>query len=357
MNTQEPGVSGTTTQTKILVVDDDVSIRRALSMVLRDFGNVVTVEGGIEAIELLGKTKFDLILTDYEMPRGNGLEVLNYLEKTQNKTPAIMITAFGTKDLIIETIKHHVFGFIEKPFNKDAVKALVNEALKKKANQDRQDTLARLGAISGELVHEISSPISVLDFRMGVMTKSGNTEGIEKANQAVNKIKDIITSAKDSIRGSTQGHLETSSLQDCFNEAKQEYEIRAQGKSIQIHLEPVPKIDVMGSRTQVGQILVNLINNAIDAVSKYKEKWVKVSVLVEPPLVKILVTDSGPGIPPEVQNKLFQPLFTTKGKNGNGLGLTTVQKIARECGGDVLYNSSCPNTQFVVLLQIAAKRG
>ena len=79
---------------KILIVDDDPSIIRVLTAVLGGYGSITSVDGGNKAIEILKTLSFDLILTDYEMPQGTGLDLLEYMEKHGIKTPTIMITAF-----------------------------------------------------------------------------------------------------------------------------------------------------------------------------------------------------------------------------------------------------------------------
>src|SRR4051794_19845632 len=110
METVESSKLAESTRRKILIVDDDTSIARVLTTVVHKFGRPQHVDCGNKAIELLKKIEFDLILTDYEMDQGNGLDLLAFLEKNKIKTPVIMLTAFGTRELVIKTIQYHVFG-------------------------------------------------------------------------------------------------------------------------------------------------------------------------------------------------------------------------------------------------------
>ncbi|MFZ4403828.1 MAG: sensor histidine kinase, partial [Pseudobdellovibrionaceae bacterium] len=100
------------------------------------------------------------------------------------------------------------------------------------------------------------------------------------------------------------------------------------------------------------QVLLNLLNNAFDAVENEKERWVHLgfSALNENEFL-LFVTDSGPGIPKEVADKIMQPFFTTKpvGK-GTGLGLSISLGVINEHKGQFYINTANKNTQFVLRL-------
>jgi C4-dicarboxylate-specific signal transduction histidine kinase len=103
---------------------------------------------------------------------------------------------------------------------------------------------------------------------------------------------------------------------------------------------------------EISQVLLNLLNNAYDAIHSLKEKWIKIEVVEsEHEMVNIMVTDSGGGLSPEVQQKLMQPFFTTKaiGK-GTGLGLSISKGILEAHHGRLVYDNKCPNTRFVIEL-------
>ncbi len=104
-------------QTKVIVVDDDVSILRILKQLLKDKGyNVFAASDGKEAIELISVNDFDLVITDLMMPENNGLEVLRKAKEKNPKTQVIMITGFATLDSAIEALKLGAFDYIRKPF-------------------------------------------------------------------------------------------------------------------------------------------------------------------------------------------------------------------------------------------------
>jgi signal transduction histidine kinase len=98
-------------------------------------------------------------------------------------------------------------------------------------------------------------------------------------------------------------------------------------------------------------VALNLLNNAFDAIQSLEEKWIKISFSDIGDWVKIIVTDSGPGIPFDVQMKMMQPFYTTKeiGK-GTGLGLSISKGIIERHNGRLYLDNTSPNTQFVIAL-------
>lgn len=98
---------------------------------------------------------------------------------------------------------------------------------------------------------------------------------------------------------------------------------------------------------QISQVLVNLLNNAYDAVQGCAERWVHLEAIDRDGIVELAVTDSGPGVPRAVQERLFEPFFTTKeAGRGTGLGLTVSSNIARAHHGELSLDHQSPFTRF-----------
>jgi signal transduction histidine kinase len=101
--------------------------------------------------------------------------------------------------------------------------------------------------------------------------------------------------------------------------------------------------------TQVEQVLINLLNNAVDAAELTDEKWVKLIITSDVYHLRFEIIDSGNGISDENLKKIWNPFFTTKdiGK-GTGLGLAISHSIILENNGNIYYNKISKNTSFVV---------
>ena len=117
-------------------------------------------------------------------------------------------------------------------------------------------------------------------------------------------------------------------------------------QSIEIECQPIP----------ISQVLLNLINNAYDAVKGKDPSWVKVRVEDLGDRVRLIVSDSGPGIPEEVRVKMLDPFYTTKPVGvGTGLGLSISRGIAETHHGGLEYSDKCGNTCFIVSASASLK--
>jgi two-component system response regulator PilR (NtrC family) len=118
---------------RILVVDDEESIREFLDIMLKKEGFEVTLaEDGKRALELLKKKSFNMIISDLQMPNMTGIELLKQSKDVAPDTVFMMITAFGTTETAVEAMKLGAYDYITKPFKIDEVRILINNALKSK---------------------------------------------------------------------------------------------------------------------------------------------------------------------------------------------------------------------------------
>ncbi len=115
---------------RILVVDDEESIRDLLRLVLTEEGHwVITATGGEEAIEHLEAQRFDLVITDLVMPTVNGVEVLRAARRIDPDYPVIVITGYPSVETVTELVRLGAGDYLTKPFNVDAVVATVAKLL------------------------------------------------------------------------------------------------------------------------------------------------------------------------------------------------------------------------------------
>ena len=129
---------------RILIVDDERSMREMLAILLRREGHeVVTAENGRTALELIGSRAFDVIVSDARMPDIDGLEVLRQARAANPTVIAIMVTAYGSPDLIrgVETLG--VNDYVEKPFNTEVLKFRIRKELDRKRLHQENALLKR----------------------------------------------------------------------------------------------------------------------------------------------------------------------------------------------------------------------
>jgi DNA-binding NtrC family response regulator len=115
---------------RILVADDDESLRRVIEFRLRQEGyEVKTVADGAQALELLKNEKFDLLLSDMRMPGLDGLELLPRALELNREIKVILITAYATVQQAVEAVKLGAFDYLTKPFEKEELSLTVQKAL------------------------------------------------------------------------------------------------------------------------------------------------------------------------------------------------------------------------------------
>ena len=114
----------------ILVVDDELSMREFLKILLEEEGFAVScAEGGAAALELLEREEFDLLISDIRMPPPDGLTLLSRAKEIKPDLPVILVTAFASPDDAVKAMKNGAFDYITKPFKVDEVKDIVTTAL------------------------------------------------------------------------------------------------------------------------------------------------------------------------------------------------------------------------------------
>ena len=116
---------------RALIVDDEPDIRELLSMTLEQMGlEAVTAAKLSKAKKLLETEHFDLCLTDMNLPDGNGLELVDYVQSALPQLPIAMITAYGNMDIAVEALKKGAFDFVSKPLELMRLRSMVESALK-----------------------------------------------------------------------------------------------------------------------------------------------------------------------------------------------------------------------------------
>jgi two-component system response regulator PilR (NtrC family) len=135
-------------KTRILVVDDERSMREMLKILLEREGYEAEEAGnGLDALRLFESSPFDLVISDIQMPGLNGIELLERIKRQAPEVPVLMITAFATAEQAVDAIKLGAFHYFTKPFNNDEIRALVRNALEKRALK-QENTLLRQDAMS-----------------------------------------------------------------------------------------------------------------------------------------------------------------------------------------------------------------
>jgi len=143
MNVETPVTQAGTA--RILVVDDERSMREMLEILLRREGyEVATADNGARAMALLKSRPFDMLISDIKMPDLSGVEVLRAAKAINQQIIGIMVTAYGSKDSIQEVLRLGAADYLDKPFNVDELKFRIRKELERRQLQTENRLLKRV---------------------------------------------------------------------------------------------------------------------------------------------------------------------------------------------------------------------
>lgn len=228
-----------------------------------------------------------------------------------------------------------------------------------RAKAVQNSKLASLGEMSAGIAHEINNPLAIISGNLGLLTEfKDNPEkfnakiiSIEKATHRIEK---IVSGLKKFSRSSTEGTVHQAQLlKEICEEVLSLTEGKAKSGSTLITVSGEENLKIVCDVVEIEQVIINLVNNGIDAVKNQTEKWVKLNFFKESHHVVLQVVDSGHGISTSVESKIFEPFFTTKVVGeGTGLGLSVSKGILDNHNASIKINRSLPNTCFEIRFPI-----
>lgn len=374
----------------VLVVDDDPFIRATTGASLRTRGFTILQAGnGQEGLDMFHAHGPDLLIVDLKMPVMDGLELLARLSGATPRTPVLVVSGEGGLDEAVEALRLGAWDYLVKPIVSPTVllhavdKALERAALIRenenyklnlerqvsqrtleleKANQElehqflKQQKLGVIGTLAGGMAHDFNNILSSIVFSTELI-RGAVDAGEAPEQEDLDRILRVCQRGTSLIRsvlhftGKMHEEFTHFSVRDTVVETLDI--IRGTTNSrIEIRTNLGHGLGTLfGDPVHLQQILMNLTNNAIHALSSTKDPYIEITASVhhdqpelmltdpESMLVVLSVTDNGPGIPEEHLPRLCEPFFTTKPRDeGTGLGLFVTQKITKTLRGKLLFS-------------------
>lgn len=379
---------------RVLLAEDNVYDAELILHELTRVGFEVTstrVDCADEFAKEVRENQWDLVLSDFSMPRFTGLDALHALRAVNEETPLIIITGSIDEETAVMCLKYGAENYILKqnlsrlgPAAIHALQILDDRRTRRLLERENAQLQAQLlhsqkmetvGTLAAGVAHDVNNVITAIIGYADIISNSAESDSkivklaegiIEASKQATGVTRSLLTFSRK-----TESEKEVISLER-FTRNSLALVRQLLPAAIQI-VENIPdheKIFVKIDTSQMQQVLMNLVVNARDAMPEGGKLQVSVSQdsIKSFPLLQrsggstsevavLKVSDSGSGIPEEIRSRIFDPFFTTKpAGSGTGLGLAIVHGIVTEHNGSIeIESKQGQGTTFTVALPLEAR--
>lgn len=367
-----------TERATILIAEDEPDVREFLVDELKPYFNLVTCCDGEEAVKAALSSPPDVVLSDMMMPIKDGLQLCRELREADStaSVPIIVLTARADEQTRMACLGAGATDFLTKPFSSvellvklrnlselsgrrkalQVEKARLEETLRQLQETEsllmRNEKLASLGRMSAGLIHEINNPLNYA--KQGLLLLQAHSHEIEGSHgdecretvndvlEGVERVVQIVSDLRGFSRASTKldevvrlNQIVETTLRFFSHQWPTELKL-----SCNVGVNSV----IIGSSGMVAQVLVNLIQNALDAMEEHGHSGDVPKLTItggrRGDRVFLKVRDNGPGMSEDRLQLIFDPFFTTKdvGK-GLGLGLAISHRIISDHKGTITVNS------------------
>ncbi|MFT5207920.1 MAG: signal transduction histidine kinase [Candidatus Omnitrophota bacterium] len=383
-----------TTPTKILILDDEENILRSLTRLFIDEPfDVQTTTDAEQALAMIAKHDFKVVLSDQRMPNASGVEFLSKVKEISPNTIRILFTGYVDIQAAEDAVnKGEVYRFISKPWNDEDLKSIIRDAVKNydlSAENERLQKLTQIQNVelkaantnirklyekevefTSTVSHELRTPLASIKMAIDIVHKNSYKALDDKGNKylmiakrnvdrLVRLIGEMLSLTKLES-GKEPLEIQSTDLNHLVQEviALQNPVAKEKGLDLKVQLDlELPHI--MINADKINQVLNNLISNAIkftdngfiEVISKFNSQT---------HTIEISVNDTGKGIKPEDTHKVFQKFKqlenATEQVCGTGLGLAICQEIISRHAGKIWVESTLEKgSSFIFTLPISTK--
>lgn len=353
---------------RLLLVDDDeddyVMFRDLISQIENSNCELHWASSSDEGERQLSTNSYNVCFLDFRLGKRTGLDLLKDAIQSGVKTPIILLTGYGEREVDIEAMRIGAADYLVKDqVNPQLIEKTIRYAIHRKKLADDlkereaqilvQDRLASLGLLASSLAHEIGTPLGVMRGRAEfiALNSQGNAE-LEKNIQSIigqiDRVSNLIRSLLNLARGDHLKQTGRVQLNQVVSEVIEvlNHELLKRGISVKNELPKEMTIDVVAEAGPLHQVLLNLFVNSLQAIDtavsqgRKENHSIRISGHKTDSHWVLSIQDTGCGISDANLRNLFKPFFTTKAVGvGTGLGLATSYRIVESWGGSFKVES------------------
>jgi len=360
-----------------MVVDDDNAVREVVTLLLQGKAyQTVACQSAFEAIDTLKAAEIDVVISDIKMPGMTGIELLDRIRSERPDLPVILMTGYADLDSAVSAVKKGAFDFIIKPYKADYLLHAVEKAIRFhqliQLEQGYRKTLEEFNAEIEALIAERTMNLMALTIADKVrnpafviacqakrllaaadMPEKFQTSLAEMGEEAAH-LEQIVEGFQSVLkrRESLYAYEDIGAvLAEALALAEKDAALKQVTFSV---IAPASSLRLNMQKNLLRIALLNLVRNAIEASGV--AGVVSVETRADKDFVQVVIGDTGCGIPADMRERIFDPLFSTK-EHGFGMGLPLVRQIVTEHMGEIDVQSSEGNgTRFTLRFPLRWKQ-
>ncbi len=375
---------------RVLYVEDNEQARESTLGLLRNFFNTIYVAGdGREGLKVFDEG-IDLIVTDINMPRLDGLEMLHRIKERSPLPPVLILSAHNDAEYFLETIKLGVSGYILKPIDSrqflDTLLQTVEKIYLKKQLQEhkrmlerklqqqlellsqkddlllQQSKLAAMGEMMDIVAHQWKQPLGIIRMHGDMVgelleDETLDTQSVQECRESVALQVQHLLDTLEEFRAFFRpgGDTENTSIDTLFDSLRLLLHDDLIKNRITLQLPEKTDLFLQINPGELKHLFINLINNARDAFNQNgcDERTVTIAARQEGSSLHISVEDSAGGIEEKIMENIFMPHFTTRQQQGGtGMGLYMCRMIAQKYGGTISVQNGAKGARFAIKLPL-----
>jgi len=380
-------------ETNILVIDDDVATLRTLSAGLQDMGHrVTTAATGREALALLRKQPFNIVIAGIKLPDISSLEILETTKELNPEAAVIMITGHASIETAVDAINEGAYAYILKPVAMNELETIINNALReqrllienrelvenlqhsnkrlREANQALEQASHAKSDFMAKMSHELRTPLNVIIGFSELMMDEVPGEVNAEQRQCLD---DILTSGQHLLSlinevldlskiesGKVELRLTNIALSDVLQSLRSTTMpmLTPRKQSLDVELEGGLPL-VHADEAKLREVFFNLVSNSAKFTPDGGK--LKIEVARKGNWCQVSVVDNGIGIKEEDLEQIFEPFYRVDSsiageKKGTGLGLTLAKEIVEQHGGQIWVESEYgKGSRFIFTLPLVTE--
>ncbi|WP_024953620.1 response regulator [Sulfurospirillum arcachonense] len=364
----------------VLYVEDDIELNEETFDIFSDLFKVSqSTLNGQEGLEEYNKFHnetgkyYDIVITDIQMPKLNGIELIKKIQELNKDQEIIVISAYSDADKLMSLIEHGISDFLLKPISyKKLIEVIYKVCIiidNKKAQENflfQQSKNAALGSMVGNIIHQWKQPLNYISLISATLQMDAELEGKVEIKRLTKDMQDIdksiqrLTTTTETFRSFLKAKKEFKEvvLQDTIKEALVISGTILQDKHIELinEIEKCESITLYTNPNELIEVIINIVNNAIDILEEKEitKPFVKLELVKDNGLMIISIEDNAGGIPEDIVPNIFDEYFTTKSDDkGTGLGLYMSKKIVCESlNGDLEVSNTLNGAKFFIKIPL-----